>query len=151
MSASDNPGPISRRIIEALCKPAPDAAVLGGGGRQPAPDAAVLGTGRLYAKLFDRFNSEAQAINGSHLRLKLLPEVVLVRTRRAALLDDIKIKVFVAGEIEETFAKGWWQFAGYLKHDGALLGHTAKYDPARCEKSLQEIALLALRGSHESL
>lgn len=110
-----------------------------GGNHQPAPGAMTLGTGKLYGELFDQFNHEAKACNEQYLRLQISPRVALVRKRRAQPLDDIKIKVL------QTDGYPFWIFAGYLKHDGLLLGHTAKYDPARCEKELREIVLKALR------
>ena len=125
-------------------------AVLGGNDRLPAPGALVLGTGKLYAKLFDRFNSEAKACNEYYLRLELAPVVALIRKRKAAPLDDIKIKVWSRSQLEhegELIDYGYWAFAGYLKHDGSLFGHTAKYDPARCDLYLRHIAEETLRGA----
>jgi hypothetical protein len=116
-------------------------AVLGGGDRFPAPGALVLGTGKLYSRLFDRFNAEAKACNEHYLRLELSPLVALTRKRRAQPLDDIKIKVWYDRE------PGWayWEFAGYLKHDGPLFGCSAKYCPSRCVQELRSIAEKALR------
>lgn len=121
-------------------------AVLGGNG-SPAPGALVLGTGKLYAQLFDRFNAEAKACNKIYLRLELTPLVALVRKRRASPLDDIRVKVWwrTDSTVDALTIYSYWAFAGYLRHDGLLFSHTAKYDPARCDTELRDIALKALR------
>jgi hypothetical protein len=125
-------------------------AVLGGNDRLPAAGALVLGTGKLYGKLFDRFNAEAKACNENYLRLELAPLVALVRKGNAMPLDEIKVKVWY---IRELYHEGkpidwaYWSFAGYLRHDGPLWVHTAKYDPTRCDVCLRPIAEESLRGA----
>jgi hypothetical protein len=131
-------------------QPKPDDAVLGGWTEGPTPGALVLGTGKLYAKLFDRFNAEAKACNELYLRLQITPLVALIRKRKAMPLDDIKVKVWREGQLEDEgklidFPYAHWEFAGYLRHDGPLWGHTAKYDPSHCMVSLRSIAEKALR------
>ena len=129
-------------FYELQQQPEKDSAVLGGLALLPEPGSLVLGTGRRFALLFDRFNSESKMINGSHQQLRLSSRVNLVRRRKALPLDDLKILVTPTPNLGD---KGWWQFAGYLKHDGSLFSHTAKYDPARCERALRKIALEVLR------
>lgn len=124
---------VAEGTVKPKIKPKKDDAVLGGGSRQPLPGSVVLGTGRQFARLFDCFNSEAKAINGTHQWLRVSERVALVRRSRAEPLEDIKVKYLLPGSEHGGF-KGWWVFAGYLKHDGPLFGHTAKYDPARCPK-----------------
>ncbi len=131
-------------------QPKVDDAVMGGlTAPAPAPGALVLGTGKLYGRLFDRFNSEAKACNELYLRLQITPLVALVRKQNAMPLDDLKVKVWHQGQIEYkgkvinfTYQN---YFAGYLRHDGSLWGHTAKYDPTHCFVCLRPIAEKALR------
>lgn len=127
-------------------------AVLGGDGRSPAPGALVLGNGERYARLLDRFNAEAKACNKHYLRLELSPTVALIRKRRASPLDDIKVKVKTRRDelclsLDRVGIYSYWAFAGYLKHDGLIFGHRAKYDPTRCDTELRDLALKALRGA----
>lgn len=136
-------------------KPQCNDAVLGGTQPSPAPGALVLGTGKLYGRLFDRFNSEAQLCNKNYLRFELTPALALIRKRRAPELADIKIKIwlFQSDKFQNLQQKGeiaifqytYWIFGGYLKHDGLLFGHTAKYDPADCDLELRPIVAQALR------
>lgn len=131
-------------------QPQSDDAVLGGNNSCPNPGALVLGTGKQFALLFDKFNDKAELCNKYYLRLQLSPLVALIRKCGALPLADIKIKVWTAPELVSIEQNGQiiyssWTFAGYLKHEGSLFGHTAKYDPASCQVELRSIALKALR------
>lgn len=138
-------GEIKRR--RKTPKPEEGSAVLGGKSlitvaTDPEPGSMVLGgLGGRLARLFDRFNSEAKAVNKDYLCLDL-GGVRLLRRKKANPLDDIKIKVLVKSEKPpHPNYLGYWWFAGHLKHDGPLFAHTAKYDPSTCPEFARAIAL----------
>jgi hypothetical protein len=119
------------------------------GGNNPLATAAVLGgQGKYLARLFDLFNAEAKLCNGTHYRLAIAEDVALLGKLRRSPLNDLKIKALKESHMiydGKPLTHTYWEFAGYLKHDGALfLPATATYDPGRCEKELRGIAYQAL-------
>lgn len=122
-------------------------AVLGGHSPDISTAAVLGGHGKRLALIFTLFNSHAKACNGCWMRLQIDDQVALVRKRRSAPLDHIKIKILVSYPVwyeGKQLYQQYWAEAGYLKHDGSLFGQSATYDPARCELRLRPIAQHAL-------
>lgn len=134
--------------MEVIMKPEPGSLVLGGPGACPQPGSLVLGgTAIFLGKLFDRFLAQAIPCNGLYLRLEISDKVALVRKRRADIYSDIKVKYLFSSEGTyqgKPYTQDYWDFAGYLKHDGILFGSKARYVTAKCEKEIRPIVLYTL-------
>jgi hypothetical protein len=135
--------PLIERQNAILTYPAEGDAVLGG--ENPLSTAAVLGGQDKYllAQIFDLFNATAKKLRQKHFFwMPITESVVVTGDLRRSPLDDLAIRV---QQYDPETNSYWWQFAGYLKHHGALyLPHEASYDPARCHKVLRTVARQAL-------
>jgi len=119
------------------------------GGNKAIATAAVLGGHEKYlAQLFDLFNAEAKLCNGEFYRLVIFEDVALIGKLRRSPFGDLKVKVLKKENLVyegRPYIRSYWDFAGYLKHGGALfVPTTASYDHARCDKELRAIAYQAL-------
>lgn len=124
-------------------KPEPGSVVLGGQSPGPQPGSVVLGGhGSRLGKLFEKFNAEARPIGGDYRYLRISTKVGLVRLRKAEPYADIKVKYFYDPQEEDL--RPYWDFAGYLKHDGLLFGATAQYLTAGCLKHIRPDVLKTL-------
>ncbi len=126
-----------------MMKPEPGSLVLGGQ-RQPEPGSLVLGGhGLRLGKLFEKFNAEARLIGQgySYQYLRVSKNLGLVRARKADPYADIKIKYLY--QFDEDLHP-YWDFAGYLKHDGLLFGSTAQYLTAGCLRNIRPLVFKEL-------
>jgi len=146
---SVTPQGIERTSVAVAIAKEPQNGDLVMGGKNPLSTAAVLGGQEKYlARLFDLFNTEAKC-DLNFCSLAISAEVELWRWVKASPLDDLSIKALnrKSFDIDDgtTYAYTFWDFAGRLKHGGALFTPaTATYDPMRCEKKLRGIAYQAL-------
>lgn len=120
--------------------------VMGGHAPGPQPGSLVLGGhSQKLGKLFDRFNAEAKILNRDYRYLRISENLGLTRTRKADPYADIKVKyLYQPGEND---LHPYWDFAGYLKHDGLLFGANAQYVTAGCLKHIRPTVLKELLGA----